>query len=96
MDSGRPGIATTAERTAEAVLTLARDVRRALRERDESIRRTIDRYDGATQHLDLAGDFLRMVQKEDLYYENLISEALERYQEATGRYSQLGEGEDSG
>jgi hypothetical protein len=79
------GTATTAEQEVSAVLTLARDVRRALRERDESIRRTIDRYDGATQRLDLAGDFIRTVHKEDLHYENLISEALERYQGAMGR-----------
>jgi hypothetical protein len=74
---------SSAQQKAEVILGLAREVRQAIRERDEAVAQAINRYDGASQgRLPRATELLQVVQKRDQEYEHAMRAALERYREA--------------
>jgi hypothetical protein len=70
----------------DAILRLAREFRIGARKRGEAMDQAMHRYNGAThERIDLAAEFLRCTQHEDVIYERTIREALERYRESIQR-----------
>jgi hypothetical protein len=66
----------------DAIIALARDLRRAVVTREETMHEALDRYNlGATARLDYAAEFIKVVQKADTVYEETTREALSKYRE---------------
>jgi hypothetical protein len=66
----------------EAMLTLARELRRALSERQEMLESVLDTYDEAVGNRgDHAAALVRAVQAADSAYEARVGEALKAYRE---------------
>jgi hypothetical protein len=65
------------------ILELARDVRRAQELRDAELERASYNYERALRgSVDHAAEFLKIVQKGDLVYDQAMREALQRYRAA--------------
>jgi hypothetical protein len=77
------------DRESTAFLAMASRLRRALTEREESIRPFRERYDRSADHpritpegqVKISGELLRAAHKADHVYDNRIKEALEEYRE---------------
>jgi hypothetical protein len=75
-------MATEPTRGSEALLAFARELRRAISVRRETMQKGLDVYDHATgDRLDQAAKFLRSVQLADSAYESSVQDALECFRE---------------
>ena len=72
----------TSGRSGEAVLALARELRHAVGERQDTMENALHAYNHAGGHrLDYAAAFLKATQRADSAYEATSREALQAYRE---------------
>jgi hypothetical protein len=74
---------TSGHRTGEAILALARELRHAVSNRQETMQGALVAYNHAGGHrLDYAASFLQTMQRADAAYEERSREALRAYRES--------------
>jgi hypothetical protein len=72
--------------SGQAILALARELRRAVGARQDAMEHAMHAYNHAGgQRLDFAADFLKAAQRADSAYEESTREALQAYREALQR-----------